>query len=207
MSSNTTERSGSRRARGRPREFSVNQALEKAIRVFSRRGYQGTSIADLTDEMGLAQGSIYKAFQDKESLFLAALKYYRATSIERIREAIAEGSNGRERLEKAMFFYANTAHDEAGLLGCLLTKSVTELLILRPEAAGYITAMLESNEAFLVDLILTGQSDGSVSGHVDPDATARTLSCLLQGVRIVGKTGRSRQEMQAAVTSALRILD
>ena len=102
MFSKTTERSGSRRAHGRPREFSVDEALEKAIRVFTRRGYQGTSIADLTDEMGLAQGSIYKAFEDKESLFLAALEHCRATSIERLREVIAEGRNGRERLEKAM---------------------------------------------------------------------------------------------------------
>ena len=60
------------RARGRPREFDIDDALDKAVRVFSERGYHATSIGDLAGAMELASGSIYKAFRDKRAVFLAA---------------------------------------------------------------------------------------------------------------------------------------
>ncbi|MDA4634974.1 TetR/AcrR family transcriptional regulator, partial [Escherichia coli] len=58
------------RGRGRPREFDMNEALDKALRVFSERGYHATSIGNLTDAMQLASGSVYKAFKDKRGVFL-----------------------------------------------------------------------------------------------------------------------------------------
>src|SRR5277367_2937471 len=61
------------RPRGRPREFDMNEALDRAIQVFCEQGYNATSIGDLIDAMGLASGSIYKAFRDKRAVFLAAL--------------------------------------------------------------------------------------------------------------------------------------
>ena len=64
------------RGRGRPREFDIDEALAKAILVFRERGYHATSIADLTAAMGLAAGSVYKAFKDKRAVFLAAFDRY-----------------------------------------------------------------------------------------------------------------------------------
>ena len=61
---------------GRPREFDLEEALDDAIEVFRARGYHGTSVQDLTEGTGLARGSLYKAFHDKRSLFLAALDHY-----------------------------------------------------------------------------------------------------------------------------------
>src|SRR5262245_39754798 len=60
------------RGRGRPREFDLDAALDKSVRVFRERGYHATSIADLTEAMKLASGSVYKAFKDKRAVFLAA---------------------------------------------------------------------------------------------------------------------------------------
>ena len=63
---------------GRPREFDIDEAVESAILVFKSRGYHGTSVQDLTEGTGLARGSLYKAFHDKRTLFLAALDHYTA---------------------------------------------------------------------------------------------------------------------------------
>lgn len=183
----------------------MNEALDKAVRVFSRRGYHGTSISDLTHEMGLAQGSIYKAFGDKQGVFVAAFKRYRATRLERLRKAVGTG-NGRHRLDRALGFYVESSQGEEGLLGCLVVGSAAELSTFDPEVACHIVNALDRNETFLADLIREGQADGSVSASVDPGATARMLLCLVQGMRVVGKTGRSREEMQAAVDTALRAL-
>ena len=66
------------RGPGRPREFDIDEAVADAIEVFRARGYHGTSVQDLTEGTGLARGSLYKAFHDKRSLFLAALDHYTA---------------------------------------------------------------------------------------------------------------------------------
>src|SRR5271170_6573535 len=61
---------------GRPREFDTDAALEKAMRLFWAKGYEGTSVADLTGEMRISRPSLYAAFGDKQSLFRAALERY-----------------------------------------------------------------------------------------------------------------------------------
>src|ERR1035438_3896735 len=65
-------------AMGRPREFDTDAGLEKAMRLFWAKGYEGTSVADLTEALGISRPSLYAAFGDKQSLFRAALERYAA---------------------------------------------------------------------------------------------------------------------------------
>jgi len=194
------------RSRGRPREFNADKVLDQAIRVFSERGYAGASITDLTRAMRLAQGSLYKAFKDKQSLFLAALDRYRTQRTQNLRQTINNGGTGLERLHAALTFYAESAHGTTGRQGCLVVASTVELSTLDKSVADHVAAALARNEAMLADLIRQGQADGSIKIHVDAEATARMLLCLTQGMRVVGKTGRSRAQMQAVVTTALKAL-
>lgn len=193
------------RSRGRPREFDTDQALDQAVRVFSERGYAGASITDLTRTMRVAQGSLYKAFKDKPSLFLAAFDRYRAQRTEQLRQAIGDGGTGLERLRAALAFYAESAQGEIGRQGCLVVASTVELTTFDKPMADQITTALARNEAMLAELIREGQADGSIAAQVDAEASARMLLCLTQGMRVVGKTGRSRAQMQAVVDTALKM--
>ncbi len=184
----------------------MNQALDRAVRVFSERGYHGTSISDLTREMGLAQGSIYKAFGDKQGVFIAGFERYRALRVDRLWQAVGTHGSGCERLRRALAFYVESSQGAEGLLGCLVVGSAAELSTFEPEVARHIISALERNEAFLADLVRAGQEDQSLASTVDPGAASRMLLCLVQGMRIIGKTGRTREEMQAAVDTALRAL-
>ena len=192
--------------RGRPREFDLDASLDRAVRVFSERGYHGTSIADLTLATGLAQGSLYKAFKDKQAIFLAAFERYRAQRTEKIQRAIGDGGNGLERLRRALGFYAESSQGAQGRQGCLVAASTAELATFPADVARHIHGALERNQALLADLIRQGQQDGSIPADVDSDASAAMLLCLTQGMRLVGKTGRSRAAMQSVVDAALRAL-
>nr|WP_244259119.1 TetR/AcrR family transcriptional regulator [Cupriavidus gilardii] len=194
------------RGRGRPREFNVDQALDRAVRVFSERGYHGASISDLAQAMRLAQGSLYKAFKDKQQLFLAAFDRYRAQRMEKLRHAIGEGGTGLERLRKTLAFYAESSQGATGRQGCLVVGSTVGLSAFEKPLADHIATALARNEAFLADLIRQGKDDGSIAAHVNVEATARMLLCLTQGMRVVGKTRRSREDMQAVVDAALNAL-
>jgi TetR/AcrR family transcriptional repressor of nem operon len=193
------------RVRGRPREFDIDDALDKAVRVFSERGYHATSIGDLTAAMELASGSLYKAFKDKRAVLLAAFDRYKTTRNEQIRRAADTAKCGRDRLRDVLVCYVESSQGTEGRRGCLVVGCTTELARLDPVIAARVTDSLNKNEAFLADLIRQGQRDGSIPARVNPEDTARLLVCLTQGLRVVGKAGR-KLEAATLVDIAMKTL-
>src|SRR5258708_22941628 len=90
------------RSRVRPREFDIDAALDKSVRVFRERGYHATSIADLTEAMELASGSVYKAFKDKRAVFLAAFDREAIMRVENLRQLLTTAQSGRDRIRIAL---------------------------------------------------------------------------------------------------------
>ena len=103
-------------------------------------------------------------------------------------------------------FYADCSHGQEGRLGCLVVGSITELSLFDAEIADRIEASLRRVKAQLRDFVKMGQSDGSVSASIDPEASASVLLSFVQGFRVVGKTAPTRAEMMAAVDEAIRLL-
>lgn len=202
----TAESFQDQRPRGRPREFNTDVALERAIDVLSARGYHGTSIGDLADAMQLTPGSIYKAFKDKRGILLAAFDRYRVLRSTKLKAAIEPHALGRDKIRAALQFYAEAACGEPGQRGCLVIATAAELAATDPVAAERVAVAHAANEAVMRDCLLLGQADGSISAGIDAADTARALLCLLQGMRIVGKTGRTRAEMMAAADVAMKLL-
>lgn len=183
----------------------MDEALDKAVRVFCERGYHATSVGDLTSAMELASGSVYKAFKDKRAVFLSAFDRYKTVRDQKLRTATGTTGNGRERIQKALTFYVKASQGAEGRQGCLVVGSATELAIDDAEVARRVAAALDRNEAFMADLIRQGQTDGSIPRHIDPDDTARLMVCLTQGMRVVGKTGR-RLHAARLVDVAMKML-
>lgn len=165
----------------------MDTALDRAVRVFRERGYHATSIGDLTAAMRLATGSIYKAFQDKHAVFLAAFGRYTARRQEQTRSAAAIGANGKERVRNVLRSYVEHSRGSEGRRGCLVVGSAVELSARDPEIGARVIAQLRSNENFIADLIREGQADGSIPRAVAADDTARLMICITQGLRVVGK--------------------
>lgn len=194
------------RSRGRPREFDMDAALDAALRVFSERGYHAASISELTEAMGLASGSVYKAFKDKRGIFLAAFKRYRQLGRGRLEAKIASVKTGREKVFQMVTYYAELSHGEAGLKGCLVVGGANDLSLLDEEAAEHVAAAFSADEKLMANLIRIGQADGTIPATADADATALTFLCLTKGLRVIGRTGRSEKEMMATVEAAMRLV-
>ncbi|MDM9629659.1 TetR/AcrR family transcriptional regulator [Rhizobium sp. S152] len=193
-------------ARGRPRTFDLELALDGALAVFSERGYQAASISDLTEAMNLTSGSVYKAFKDKRGVFLAAFERYRAVRLAVLQGRLDGVGSGREKVRQLLSFYADSSHGLSGKRGCLVVSSANDLALFDEEAANQIRAASAINEKRILDLLHLGQADGSISSSVDPESLARTLFCLTQGMRIAGKTGRGQEEMAAVVDRAMQLV-
>lgn len=184
----------------------MDEALDKAALVFCERGYHATSITDLTTAMDLASGSVYKAFKDKRAVFLAAFDRYKTVRDTKLKAIIEKGQTGRERLQYFFDFFVASSHGAEGERGCLVVSAAAELATFDAEIAQRVTLSLERSEALLVELILHGQADGSIVASIDEKTTARLMLCLLQGMRVVGKAGRSKRDMQAVADAALKLL-
>jgi TetR/AcrR family transcriptional regulator, transcriptional repressor for nem operon len=194
------------RPRGRPREFDMNAALDQAIRVFREQGYTATSIPDLIAAMGLASGSIYKAFRDKRAVFLASLDRYNVLRGEQLAAVARSAKPARERLRDVLAFYVESARGVEGRRGCMVVGSAVELALSDREVAARVGASLARNEAFFADLIRQGQTDKSIPGRIDPEETARVMIYLTQGLRVVGKSGRPPPETSTVVDIAMKLL-
>jgi AcrR family transcriptional regulator len=194
------------RSRGRPREFDMDAALDAALGVFSERGYHAASISELTEAMGLASGSIYKAFKDKRGIFLAAFARYRKLGRGRLEAMIASAKTGREKVFQMVMYYTELSYGEAGRKGCLVVGGANDFALLDEEAAAHVVAAFAADEKLMADLIRIGQADGTIPQAVDADAAALGFLCFTKGLRVIGKTGRSRQEMMAAAEAAMKLV-
>jgi AcrR family transcriptional regulator len=195
------------RHRGRPREFDIDRALDGAIRVFSRRGYHATSVGDLTEAMELAQGSLYKAFKDKKAVFIATMERYRVLQTERFEAAIAGYDTGYERLKAGLMFYAERSHGGVGSEGCLVVGAAADLAALDDDIAVVVERAVKARERIVARLVAEGQKDGSVPSKANSDDLARAMLCMMYGMRVVGKTGRSLEEMTAVVDIAMKLAE
>ncbi|MGA2427825.1 MAG: TetR/AcrR family transcriptional regulator [Candidatus Acidiferrum sp.] len=193
-------------SRGRPREFDIDRALDRAIPVFCERGFHGASLNDLADGMRLTQGSIYKAFKDKRSVFLAALDRQETLYGAKLRKIVDRAKSGHDKLRAALLFYVELSLGAEGMQGCLVVTTAVELASTDPDIAERVRASFHRRQRFLTTLTLQGQEDGSIGRHVDPSATAWLMLFLFQGLRVVGKTGVTRKELFDVVNSAMKTL-
>lgn len=194
------------RGQGRPREFDMDQVLDSAARLFCQRGYHGTSIVDISDATQLTCGSLYKAFKDKREVFICALKRQSSIRGGQLRQAIASGQCGREMVRQALLFYAAISSGEDGRDGCLVVAITVELSAFDAEIADMALASLREREGILQRLIDTGIADGSIAATVNSRDATRFMLCLMQGLRVIGKTSPSREDMETTVSMAMKVL-
>jgi AcrR family transcriptional regulator len=194
------------RARGRPRAFNEDRALDQAIGLFSHSGFAAAGVSDLTRATGLTVGSLYKAYRDKEGIFAKALDRYIAKREAEVAAMLENTQGGRARLAALLSLYARLSQGKEGKLGCLLVAGIAEL----PQfshAGEVLRRQLARRRILLAELVAQGQEDGSITTASPPAIVADLLLALLYGMRVLGKAGSFTDDADAFVALALKILD
>ncbi|WP_405914870.1 TetR/AcrR family transcriptional regulator [Streptomyces sp. NBC_00728] len=189
----------------RTREFDIDQAVDRAMDLFWRRGYAETSLPDLLKELSIGSGSFYAAFGSKEELYLRTLERYttlQGSSLEKIFEETAE-LRPAVRLMLASMIEADLAEPTRG---CLVVNASTQCGD-QPAAAERVNTAIRQIESFLADALERAQVRGELPPEKDPRELARFLTTFTQGIRIVGQARMGRQFTEDALTAALRVLD
>ncbi|ACB94549.1 TetR/AcrR family transcriptional regulator [Beijerinckia indica] len=187
---------------GRPREFDLDEALDRALALFWRNGYEGTSLADLTEALGITKPSLYAAFGNKEELFRKALDRYYQTYMRFIAKALAE-PKARLVVETLLDGYVKIATGQQtpagslGINGALVCSEASESI--RKE----LTARRVLDETLLRQRLGRARDEGDFPMAVDPAAFARFVMTLAIGLCVQAMAGVTRKDLQEVVATAL----
>ena len=188
--------------RGRPREFCVEQALAAALRVFWSKGFEGASLTDLTEAMGITRPSLYAAFGNKEALFRKALDLYEREKLAFMTAALdAPTARGvAERFLTSALAMQTSANDPHGCL------SVIHSVACGSEAESIKAEVVDrraSSEAALRTRFEQAKADGDLPEGADPGALVRYLMAVVQGMALQAGSGVPRRELEQLVETTL----
>ena len=190
--------------RGRPREFCTDKALAAALRVFWAKGYEGASMADLTEAMGITKPSLYAAFGNKEALFVKTLDLYEAEKLAYTRTALEQPTAKGVAEAILRGALANmTGHNEPH--GCL---GVISQMACGAEAEPIKAAVVErraSSQRAVVERFARAKEEGDLPAHVDPQALTGYLFAILQGLAVQAGSGASADALERVVDTSMMV--
>ena len=193
-------------ARGRPRTFDTDKALNAALGLFWRHGYEGTSLAMLTEAAGVNVPSLYAAFGNKEALFRKAVERYLQGPASYLPTACQEPT--ARGVVEALFrgaieMAATRGHADGCLLvqGALASGAATEPI--RAELAGLRAAA----EAAVRRRLTRARDEGDLPAGADPAALARYLMTVIWGLSVQAAGGATRRQLEEVAEMARRCFD
>jgi len=188
--------------RGRPREFCVDHALAQALRVFWEKGYEGTSLTDLTEAMGITRPSLYAAFGNKEALFRKTLDLYEREKLAYVGRALAQPTarGVAEVMLRGAVENATSLNEPHGCLGVIASVACGE------EAKSIRDAVQERGKRFhqaIIERFERAKAEGDLSAQIDVEGLTDLLRALLQGISIQAGSGATREELDRVVGTGL----
>lgn len=190
------------RGRGRPREFDRGEALQRAMTVFWARGYEGASIADLTEAMGITAPSLYGAFTSKAGLYEEALAHYQRTRGSLGPDVWAEpAARGfiQALLEGAVRAFTDSRHPP----GCMISTAVLHCAAENQPVARHVAGLREATLERLRERLERAVTEGELPAATDAEALARFYGALLQGMSVQARDGADAAALRKIATVAL----
>jgi AcrR family transcriptional regulator len=187
---------------GRRREFDVDQALDAALCVFWRKGYEGASYTDLTEATGVQRPALYSAFGNKEALFRRALSRYYERYLDYLPEALALPTS-REVVAHLLYRGADLHTRYPDHPGCL---GINGALAASDESEPVRQALIEARAAGEVQLrerLQRAKAEGDLPETARPEALAAFVMAVLHGIAVQAKAGFSRDTLEAVAEQAL----
>lgn len=191
---------------GRPREFDAEMALDQAMEVFWRHGYEGATIAQLTEAMGINPPSLYACFGNKEGLLKAALDRY--TKLRNIwMEEVVAAPTARAVAERMLMGIADKQTDPANPPGCLLVQGGIACGSGSENVPFELASRRAQNEDQLRDRFVRAKAEGDLKPTSDPAALARYVSAVSVGMGVMASSGADREALRQVASVAVQAVE
>lgn len=189
-------------AMGRPRNFCPDEALNRALEVFWRKGYEGASINDLTEAMGINKPSLYAAFGNKEDLFRKALERYTQEKVAYLNDA-TDAPTARAVAERLLFGAVDMLTDPGHPVGCLVTKGAMTCGDEAQSIKEKIAHIHTNYETRMHARLERAKQDGELPADADVAHLTQFLTTIIQGMSHQVLHGATREQLRKVAETAL----
>ncbi|MHA6494893.1 TetR/AcrR family transcriptional regulator [Pseudomonas borbori] len=189
--------------RGRPLSFNREDALHTALQLFWQQGYEGTSIADLVQAMGIAPPSLYTAFGSKEQLYLEVVELYLQGPGNFVRNALEQASDARSFAQQILRNAADefTAHTHPP--GCIVSTGLVASAALHHKMAHTMRELRVATLGAISQRFEQAKDSGELPASTNCHSLARFFGAIIQGMSIQARDGADAAELHAMANQAM----
>lgn len=189
----------------RPRSFDPDDVLEIARQVFWRKGFQATSLDEITAASGIAKPSLYAAFGDKNALFLKVLERYHDGILGWAERVLAQPGSAREAIRQWLTGFIPYCSGEKGQQGCLSVNSATDGSLDQADVRKSIDRYNRRLEELLRARLRADRA--LLKKGVDPDLTAHTIMVVHTGLMALAHQAPEAKKVKAVIDQVMKLLD
>lgn len=193
------------RRRGRPLSFDRDTALEKAMLLFWKYGYEATSISDLTQTMGITAPSLYAAFGDKRHLFMETIQRYVDSKGCRVKEILASAPSAKIALELYLYENAFRLTQPALPHGCMIVTAATNCSQESACVQEELAQRRSDIKAVIQARLQRGIDEGDVAANTDTGKLANFYSTIVNGMTIQARDGASTEDLLEIGKTAMEV--
>jgi TetR/AcrR family transcriptional repressor of nem operon len=183
---------------GRPKQYERTELLDRAVELFRRQGFNGTSTAELVDELGINRKSMYAEFGSKQELFEATLDHYNRNHLSRVLAPIEAPDAGIDSIRQAFSGYASASEGWFNGRGCLMCNTAVERGALDPGSGRYVAAYLARLTRAFHHALENGQRSGDIDADADINELASFLTTSLIGIAACIRAEAPAEQVRAA---------
>jgi len=191
----------------RTKDFNEEEVLEKALNIFWQKGYNGTSMQDLVDGLGISRSSMYDTYTDKYSLFILALERYRERTAREMMQMINQAASPKAVIKKIFQSVVTESLFDKVQRGCFLVNTCVENATHDKAVEKIVNENMQDFEDAFYHAIKKGQEIGEIMNRNDARALARFVINNINGIRISAKAGADKKVYEDVMKVTLSVLE
>ena len=191
----------------RTKDFDENEVLTKAIHLFWHKGYNGTSMQDLVDGLGISRSSLYDTYKDKHTLYLKALDSYQSAGADQIQIIVNSSLSAKETIKKLMGFVAEELLGDTQQKGCFMVNAEVEVAPHDAEVNNLVCRNDQQMEEAFLEIIKRGKDNGEIKAGQDSQALARFFFNAVKGMRVTAKSTADKSVFEDIIKLTVSVLE
>lgn len=191
----------------RTKDFDENEVLSKAIDIFWHKGYNGTSMQDLVDALGISRSSLYDTYKDKHTLFIKALESYQHAGAHKIQEIIDQTASAKETVKRLLELTTTELICDKQQKGCFMVNAEVEVAPHDQEVSNMVCKNDHQMEDAFFEVIRKGQESGEIKNAQDARALSRFIFNAVKGMRVTAKSTQDQSAFGDIIKLTISVLD
>lgn len=191
----------------RTKDFDEQEVLNKAVDLFWLKGYNGTSMQDLVEGLGISRSSLYDTFGDKHNLFVRALERYQGTASNKVWEIMNTAGSSKDSIRLLLEFVTTELLGDGNRKGCFMVNAEVEVASHDQQISDMICVTDQQIENAVYLAIVKGQEKGEIAPEKDARALARFTFNTIKGIRVAVKTTDDRAVFDDIINLAMSVFD